>query len=114
MNIHLDKVPSQIDYVLMSSRWSSAVRSCDVRWGVSIQVYGRKYDHGMLKFNFKLRLKADRRSKFTALRNPENIEAHNSRIQQLLEQSEAPQNAAEQLKRLTIALQYAQSMIPEK
>ena len=49
-----------------------------------------------------------------ALRNPEIIEAHNNLIQQLLEQSEAPQNAAEQLKCLTTAMQHAQSLIPEK
>ena len=45
MNKHPDKAPSQIDHVIVSSRWASSVRYCEVRWGIPINVYGRKYDH---------------------------------------------------------------------
>ena len=36
MNVQPDKAPSQIDHILISSRLASSVRSCKVKWGVSI------------------------------------------------------------------------------
>ena len=41
MNIQTDKAPSQIDYIIMSSRWASAARDCKCKWGISIKSYGR-------------------------------------------------------------------------
>ena len=54
LNIQPEKAPSQIDYVLVSSRWSTAIRDCKVKWGLSIKAYGRKYDHAILQFKFQL------------------------------------------------------------
>ena len=38
---------TQIDYILISSRWSTAVTDSKVKWGVSISRWGRKYDHDL-------------------------------------------------------------------
>ena len=48
--------PTQIDYVLISSRWATSVQDCKVCWGISLQRWGRRYDHGLIKCKFKLRL----------------------------------------------------------
>ena len=37
--------PSQIDYVLISSRWATSITKCEIRWGMSINRWGRRYDH---------------------------------------------------------------------
>ena len=50
MNKQQGKAPSQIDYVIVSSRWASSVRSSKVTWGIPIMVHGRKFDHGLIKF----------------------------------------------------------------
>ena len=48
--------PTQIDYVLISSRWATSVQDFKVCWGISLQRWGRRYDHGLIKCKFKLRL----------------------------------------------------------
>ena len=48
--------PTQIDYILTSSRWSSSMRSCKVKWGMSCKRWGRHYDHGLVECQFKSRL----------------------------------------------------------
>lgn len=40
--------PAQIDYVLVSRRWMSSVRRCQVDWTLPIQQYKRRSDHGMV------------------------------------------------------------------
>ena len=40
--------PSQIDYILASCRWASSAYKSRVKWGVSCQRWGRKYDHGLV------------------------------------------------------------------
>ena len=47
VNKQPEKPPSQIDHVIVSSRWSSAIHNFSVKWGISIKAYGRKYDHGL-------------------------------------------------------------------
>ena len=49
--------PSQIDYILVSARWATSIRNCQVKWGISCQRWGRKYDHGMVSCTLKTRIK---------------------------------------------------------
>ena len=53
MNVQPGKPPSQIDYIFVSQRWASSVRSCATKWGLPMQAYGRKYDHAMVLMKFK-------------------------------------------------------------
>ena len=50
--------PSQIDYILVSSRWATSVKDCKVKWGVSCQRWGRPYDHGLVSCVFASRVKS--------------------------------------------------------
>ena len=54
---------TQIDYILISSRWATAVTDSKVKWGVSISRWGRKYDHGLVNCLFISRLRTDKRPK---------------------------------------------------
>ena len=40
--------PSQVDYVMISCRWATSAHKCCVKWGVSCQRWGRRYDHGLV------------------------------------------------------------------
>jgi len=51
--------PSQIDYIVVSSRWASSVVDSKVKWGVTCQRWGRHYDHGLVCC--KLRMRVQRR-----------------------------------------------------
>ena len=54
--------PSQIDYVIVSERWSSSIRSCKVKWEPSIRRFGRgKYDHGLVAAVLRHRTTASKR-----------------------------------------------------
>ena len=71
-----DKIyaPSQIDYVLISNRWATAVQNCKVKWGVSCQRWGRLYDHGLVSCMFVSRVRSGKPSKrfdFSLLRTNE-------------------------------------------
>ena len=116
MNVQPDKPPSQIDYVLVSTRWSSSVRASKTSWGISIDVHGRKYDHALVQIIFKTRLKCSRkasRKDFTALKQPEIAVAHQDQLQNSLESTPLPTTATEQWKRLSSALHSAQSTLPK-
>ena len=79
INIQPDKPPSQIDYILVSNRWASSIRQCQTKWGLTMQAYGRKYDHGLIKAKFCKRPKCQRNSRrkdFNALRKWEIANAH--------------------------------------
>ena len=54
--------PSQIDYILISSRWVSSVRDCKVKWGIACQRWGRHYDHGMISCLLKSRIRMRRKT----------------------------------------------------
>ena len=71
----------------------------------------------MIKFLFKLRLKADRRANrkdFTSLRDLETLQAHEHSVRSLLEKHQAQEGATGKLRRLTNVLQEAQSVIKNK
>ena len=52
---------SQIDYIMVSSRWATSVRASHVKWGISIQRWGRKYDHGLVYCKFRTRIRSHKR-----------------------------------------------------
>jgi exonuclease III len=58
--------PSQIDYVLVSRKWLSSVRSCRVEWSHSISRHLRRFDHGMVSIVLNLRI-ASQKSRPTRL-----------------------------------------------
>ena len=49
--------PSQIDYIVISSRWATSVTNSKVKWGVTCQRWGRHYDHGLVFCVLKLRIR---------------------------------------------------------
>ena len=55
--------PTQIDHILISTRWRSAVQSCAVRWGPAIHRFGFPFDHGLVTavMRFKIRKVAVRK-----------------------------------------------------
>ena len=117
MNVQPEKPPSQIDYIIVSSRWSTAVRNCSTMWGLPIAVHGRKYDHALLRARFKLRLKANRRKQrrdFATLKDKEVQEAHNRAFEDKLLGTPTPNTGEELLERLNNALLTAQAVIPKK
>ena len=59
--------PSQIDYVLVSSRWATSVYDSKVKWGITCKRWGRHYDHGLVSCLMASRLKASSNRK----RNPD-------------------------------------------
>ena len=115
MNKQPGKAPSQIDHIIVSSRWATSARSCEPKWGLPIQTYGRKYDHAMVKMKFRLKLKSvtgSQRKNFTALKCQQIAEPHNDHIKQQLANSDRPDNISDQWKRLIEAMNSAQSLIP--
>ena len=54
--------PRQIDYILCSRRWASSVRRSRVRWGVTIQRWGRHFDHGLVECTWKARVIAPKKT----------------------------------------------------
>ena len=117
MNIEPNKPPSQIDYILVSNRWSSGIQNCKTMWGLPIKSYGRKYDHAVVKATFHVRLKCSRsrrRKDFTAFKSADKVTIHNNNLQQELDKSERPSTAEEQWRRLKTCLTSAQSTLPEK
>ena len=117
MNIQPGKAPSQIDYILISSRWATGARNCKTAWGLPIAIHGRKYDHAFLTMSFKLRLQCDRRrprKDFSALKDPKVREEHDKAIKAELDKTPRPNATDEQLRRLNKAMRNAQSSIPKK
>ena len=99
MNIEPNKPPSQIDYILVSSRWSAAIQNCKTMWGLPIKSYGRRYDDAAVKATFRVRLKCSRsrrRKDFTAFKSANKVTLHNNNLQQELDKSERPSTAIEQ------------------
>ena len=116
INIEAEKPPSQIDYILVSKRWSTSVRNCATKWGPAITAYGRKYDHAMVSAEMKIRLKTDKRKirkDFAALRNPDIAKQHEEAFQQALSSTLCIETPSHRLKRLNAAMQSAQSVLPK-
>jgi exonuclease III len=55
-----EHTPSQIDYVLISQRWLSSVRSSKVEWRHSIARFGHPWDHGMISINLHMRINKEK------------------------------------------------------
>ena len=65
--------PAQIDYILVSRRWNSAVQSCKVQWAPAIHRFGGHCDHGLIKMRLRMRVrnsvKPPGRADFNQLQN---------------------------------------------
>jgi hypothetical protein len=48
---------TQIDYILISERFRSAIQSCKVRWGPAIRRFGFRFDHGMVSAVLRFKIK---------------------------------------------------------
>ena len=117
LNIQPALPPSQIDYIIVSSRWSTGVRNCSTKWGLPISAHGRKYDHAFVTVMFKLRLKCERRrprKDFSALKDENIGAAHDKVIEEELGKTQIPISAKDQLERLNKAMQRAQETLPNK
>ena len=44
----------------MTTQWSSSIKDCKVCWGISIQRWGRHYDHGAIVCTLKAKTKSDK------------------------------------------------------
>ena len=42
------KRPRKLDYIFVSNRWKSMVKSVNVKWGPTEHHFDRKFDHGLL------------------------------------------------------------------
>ena len=49
--------PSQINHILVSSRWVSSVNDCKVSWSISCLRWGRRFDHGLVCMTLTTRIK---------------------------------------------------------
>ena len=53
---------TQIDYIMITGRWKSAVQSSYGRWGPSIHIFGWRYDYEMLCTKLKFKVKSRSRT----------------------------------------------------
>ena len=83
--------PKQIDYVLMSRRWSSSVESSRVRWSPSKHRWGHRWDHGLVEVMVKSRVAAPLervpRTDWTALNDDGVKDAFNLAVQSKLREA---------------------------
>ena len=111
--------PRQIDYILCSRRWVSSVCSSRVRWGITMQRWGRKYDHGLVEVKWKAKLIATPKKRtpdFTALKDSVVAANFDSIVSQSLE-NEPPVNpdcTKERFCRLNRATKLAIETLPPK
>ena len=110
--------PRQIDYILCSRRWASSMRSSRVRWGVTIQRWGRHFDHGMVECTWKARVVAPKKTHnpdFAMLRDS-NIAAEFDSIVSNVISSELtdPECTTARHDRLTRATKEAIKSLPSK
>ena len=115
INKQPEKPPSQIDYIIVRSRWATSVRSCTTKWGIAIDSYGRKYDHGLVRMVFKPRLKCDRRSPrkdLQSLTSLENAKLHNEYIDRKFAEQARPSSTNDQWQRLNSIMSEAQACLP--
>ena len=111
--------PQQIDYILCSKRWCTSVRSSRVKWGISIQRWGRKYDHGLVECNWKVKISMPaikRKPDFAALKDSETAELFNNIVVSELQNYSitAPENPTHRLARLNLATKKAITSLPTK
>ena len=117
MNIQQDKPPSQIDHILVSRRWASSVRSCKVKWGISMKAYGRKYDHGLVKMKFKVKLKSKKqeaRKDFSSLYSPDVLKKQDEYIEENLKNKPQTESVNDHWNQLSDIMKSAQEILPTK
>ena len=111
--------PRQIDYILCSKRWASSVCSSRVRWGITLQRWGRKFDHGLVECKWKAKLIAPSnklKPDFAALKKSAIALKFDNVVSDFLA-SEKPSNpdcTSERLSRLNRATKKAIDTLPPK
>ena len=81
--------PSQIDYILISSRWATGAKDSKVRWGPSIKRWGRLYDHGLVSLIFTSKIKSRKPPKqldYSSLKDQETQKKYEEAVQSSLEE----------------------------
>ena len=115
MNVQPHLPPSQIDHIIVSTRWSSSVRSCKTMWGLTMKTHGRKYDHAVVMMSFKLKQRVKRPSikrDFGALKSTAIADSYESKLAEELSKSDRSRDTAESWMRLKLALQSAKNILP--
>jgi len=107
--------PVQLDYILCKSRWVTSVTNSKVRWGPAIQRWGRKFDHGLVECNWRVRIckpKKMHRPDFSALKNTETAQKFDATIREGLQTDVEESNPSKRLKQLNDATKKATSDLP--
>ena len=105
--------PSQIDHILVSSRWASSVSDCKVSWGISCQRWGRRYDHGLVCATLTTRVKMGTKTtpiyNYGMMRRNDALKTEFERhVAQNMDETECNVNdASESLSRLRSSMQSA-------
>ena len=58
------QIGKQLDYIMVSSRWKSCVRSCAPKWGPSMHrnIHGQKGDHALLACTWQWRMRTEKKA----------------------------------------------------
>ena len=115
MNIQPQLPPSQIDHIIVSTRWASSVRDCKTVWGLSIKAHGRKYDHATVVMTFKLKQRTKKMSgkrDIRALKTPEAAKRFEDKLIDEFSKTERSLDTTEAWRRLKDALQSAKNTLP--
>ena len=115
LNVQPQLPPSQIDHIIVSSRWSSSVRGCKTMWGLSMRAHGRKYDHSVVAMTFKLKQRCQQPSikrDFKALKSDSTSNRFENKLQEELAKTDRPQDTHAAWARLKLALQSARETLP--
>ena len=115
INVQPHLPPSQIDHIIVSTRWSSSVRCCKSMWGLSMKAHGRKYDHALVMMTFKLKQRNKRPSlkrDFQSLKSPEVAKNFENKLTEVLSTTSQPQDTSASWIRLKTALQSAKEVLP--
>ena len=116
MNVQPDLPPSQIDYILVTTRWSSSTRNCITQWGLPIKAHGKKFDHAIVTMFYKLKfrtMRTSRKKEFKSLLQPQVSQAHEDSLEKELNKSERPNQPDQAWDRFSTAMQKAQETLPE-
>ena len=111
--------PTQLDYILCSERWVTSASRSRVRWGPSIQRWGRKFDHGLVECVWKVRLRAPRKihkPDFSTLRSDNEVaKKFDEDVRDKLSSTDVDiENPCERLKRMNEATKEAISKLPNR
>ena len=115
MNVQPHLPPSQIDYIIVSTRWSSSVLNCKTMWGLPIKAHGRKYDHGVVMMTFKLKQRIKKmcvKRDLRALKTPEVAQSYENKLIEEFSKTDRPTDTTESWMRLKLALQSAKNTLP--